>query len=284
MSRNNYNVSEQFNNLTRQDTRQEINESDSMIEESDYNPNSLDLFKDGMDDFKELPKFLKPVFISLAKKHASLRCRLLNNINKISELESALEQDQLPTSIRYQAKYLEKRYSDVQTLSELYEKLIESEKNRLKSQNAETKAQLSNRVAELDELLLPITNRSDLMKEIKSNSALILDCLTETEYCSMLLKMEQDKKIKAIKKEKYAAQKETNDSIAAITNRQLTQLTKQIKSLQLQVKVNAQTKQKNGKGQAGKKKSVKPRATKEGKKSKKPKGNGNSKGTSKNRQ
>ena len=100
--------------------------------------------------------------------------------------------------------------------------------------------------------------------------------------------MEEDKRIKAIKKERFEAQKESNNAAAVITNKQIKQLTLQIKSLQLRLKTkhktNSKKSSKNSDGPTGKKKTEKPRATKEGRKPNKSKGNGNSKGMSKDRQ
>jgi hypothetical protein len=285
MSRTPYTASEQFDNLSRQDRRQDEEEENSSMEQDPEDPefrqSAFDLLKDGMDDFKDLPKFMKPLFIKLAKKQASYRCRLLNNEKKLAELENALDQGEAPANIRFQMRYFEKRYTDIDTISQMYERLVESEKTRLQNQNRETEALIANRNTELSIVLLPITANSDILKENEINSELILDSLIETEFCSMLIKMEQDKQIKAIKKQKFEAKKELNNTAAVITNKQLAQLNKQIKSLQLQLKTKQSGTPKNSKGPTGKKKTGKPKVTNEEKKPKRQKRNGNTKGTSK---
>lgn len=270
-----YTKAEQFSNLSRQENRNPIedDEMDGSFDDVSNQQTALDSYLDGMDEFKNLPQFFKSIFIKLAKKQASLKCRLINNGKKLLELNNYHESSQLPQSIKFQIKSFEKRYTDVEIISSLTEKLIESEKTRLLNQNKETEECISERVEELTRMLKPILDNSSLFKTANLNSELILDSLIESEFCTMLLKMENDNYLKERKKVKFLLQRSKSKEPVVITKQQLQQLNKQIKSLELKLK----QKPKNVNGKPGMKKPGKPKTRVERKKSKYLKGNGNSK-------
>lgn len=285
MSRPIYSARDQYSNLDRQDRRTDLQDDqmDRSSDDSEYHQTMFDLFQDGIEEFRTLPKCLKSIFITLAKKHAALKCRLLNNKSQIALLENAITSGELPRSIRFQIKSFEKRYSDVETISNLSIKVIESEKTRLTQQNTETTLQLLNGQKELQQLLKPIIENSDTFSHMLSNTELILNSLIEQEYCTMLLKMEHDKKVKEAKKAKFEKQKELNNAPALITSKHVKTMTAQIQSLKKELG-KLTTKSKNGKGKPAMKKSDKPNQTKGGKHTNTKKRNGNSKNTRKDRQ
>lgn len=280
MSRPSYSVRDQYQNLNRQDLREDISDDD--MQQSDFNSNNLhstfDLYQDGIDELKSLPKCLKTIFTTLAKKHTSMKCRLLNNNAKIESLNNAMATGDFPKSVKFQIKTFEKRYTDAATISSLSEKVIDSEKTRLTQKNLETTTIITNRSAELQELLKPIINHSETFNGLLTNSDLILNALIESEFCTMILKMEKDKIIKANKKAKFNAQREFNNSPALVTTKQVKQLTNQLKTLQLKLK-KQESKSKNSNGKPGKKKTDKPNPMKEGKKRNNSKKDGNIKNT-----
>jgi hypothetical protein len=286
MSRPNYTARDQYSNLSRQDNRdpQDEHMNEDSASDSNYEQTIYDIFQDGLEEFKSLPKFLKSIFQTISKKHASLKCRKLNNQKEIALLEEAstgLEQaDTLPKSIRFQIRAFEKRYSDVETIAALTKKLIDSEKHRLEQQNMETTLMIVKGPTELNEILKPIMDNSDTFKHLLANSELIFNSLVEQEFCTMLLKMEHDKKVKEQKRNKFEAQKELNNAPVILTTKNFKQMSGQINSLKREL-AKLTTKPKNVKGKPAPKKSGKPTQTKGGKKEKSKKRNGNSKGTSK---
>jgi hypothetical protein len=210
---------------------------------------------------------------------------MLNNRNQIALLETAIETGEFPKSIQFQIRAFEKRYSDVATISSLSTKLIESEKTKLNQQNQDTNIQLMNGPTELHQMLQPILDNSDTFKHMLNNAELLLNSLIEQEFCTMLLKMEHDKKVKEAKKTKFETQKAMNNSAAFFTTKQMKQMTSQINHLKKELaKLSTKPKSKNGKGKPAPKKSGKPTQTKGGNLSKTRKGNGNTKNTRKDRQ
>jgi hypothetical protein len=288
MSRNTYSTRDQYSNLQRQDNRLNLNDErmdDSSVTDSEYLQTTFDTYQDSIDEFKSLPKCLKTTFITLAKKHAALKCRILNNNNQISKLNHALTTGDFPRSIQFQIRSFEKRYNDVAIISNLTSNVIESEKTRLNQQNQDTKLKLLNGPTELNEIIKPIIDNSDTFKHMLNNSEMLLNSLIEQEFCTMLLKMEYDKKVKESKKAKLEAQKALNNSPALITSKHFKQMSNHIKQLKKELtKLSINSKQKNGKGKPAQKKSGKPIQTKRGKNSSAKKRNGNSRNTRKDHQ
>lgn len=253
MSRNTYSTRDQYSNLQRQDNRLNLNDEqmdDSSVTDSEYLQTTFDTYQDSIDEFKSLPKCLKTTFITLAKKHAALKCRILNNNNQISKLNHALTTGDFPRSIQFQIRSFEKRYNDVATISNLTSNVIESEKTRLNQQNQDTKLRLLNGPTELNEIIKPIIDNSDTFKHMLNNSEMLLNSLIEQEFCTMLLKIEYDKKVKESKKAKLEAQKALNNSPALITSKHFKQMTNQVKQLKKELtKLSINSKQKKWKRQ-----------------------------------
>lgn len=286
MSRNptRYTKADQFSNLSRQEKRIPIDndEMDETYSDEIINQTNLDTYHDGIDEFQNLPRFLKPIFTKLAKKHASLKCRLINNAKKLQELDNYQESGNIPKSVKFQIKSFEKRYTDVETITRLSDSLIQSEKSRLTNQNDDTNDIINGRSIELEGMLKPIIENSNLFKAANLNAELILDSLIESEFCTMLLKMENDNYLKEQKKVKFLLQKSEKEAPVAITKQQMQQLNKKIKSLELKLHESKKS-SKNLKGKPGMKKPGKPNPKGKGKgtKSKYSKGNGSTKSTRK---
>jgi hypothetical protein len=231
-------------------------------------PNLLNQFTDTIGKFDTLPNFLKSHLLKLAKKIAILKCKLQQLNEKQKVLSEHKEENTIPPHMIHQKKLINK-FSNPATIHKLIHDFIDAEFTKNQEKIEDLDDSYSQRYDNLSELLQPINQQSKLLENTSLDFHIIIDTLIEREFCTMLLKQQEDKLRKRLKKEKHELTKAKNDEIVTLTVKDLNKLKKDIKHAkkttisstkkQSQSKPKVTPKSKNSKGKNDQKKSSLPK-------------------------
>lgn len=183
------------------------------------------------------PKLWPDTFFTILKTEidsfAKIKAKFDGNNTKLSELQTHKNNGTIPDSLQVKFKKLYTKDTEVEIRAAMISAAINSEISSLNNKNAELNALFENRgrstLAKFQQLnsygftmdniyIMPILNQ------------FIAEKLIQFTYKS---KLDADKKLK--KKELFLYKKEKESTVAAITNKQLSQMKNTIKTLQSQV-------------------------------------------------
>jgi hypothetical protein len=210
------------------ETDQDIDMQSKSSNQEDTAPNYLNQFIVTLEMFNSLPKFIQTHLMKLAKKNAILKCKL----HQFDENQKILVEHQngntIPHHMVHQKKLINK-FTNPDIIHKLTQDFILAEYTKNEEKIEVLNYKYSQRYTELSELLKPINQRSKLLENNTLDFNIIIDTLIEREFCTMLLKQQDDQNKKRLKKEKFETIKAKNEEIVILTVKDLNKIKKDIK-------------------------------------------------------
>jgi len=190
------------------------------------------------------PKLWPDTFFTILKNEidsfAKIKAKFDGNSKKLSELQAHKNNGTIPNSLQVKFKNLYTKETELEIRATLLNAAINSEITNLNNKNLELNSLFENRGNSTLTKFQQMNSYGFIMDNIYIMPILnqfIAEKLTQFTYKSNL-----DAQKKQMKKELFLSKKEKETAVAAITNKQLTQMKNTIKVLQSQV-VSLKTKQ-----------------------------------------
>jgi hypothetical protein len=177
-----------------------------------------------------LPQALIKIIHELASKYAALFCNSINLTDRISSLQRHREEGTIPPHLTYKANNLFTKENESNLRSTMITAFIDTELTDLQSKLMDIRSKFDNRLQDLEQT---ITNPLVQCEITVSTDDIVtlFNSTIQNRKLEYILKQNKDKQKKQAKRERFLATKESNNSIATLTNRQVSKFEKEISEL-----------------------------------------------------